>query len=181
MAAANRISASMGFHRKISVQALVWLAALMLPAQAIPAACSCGDHASQSASATAPGSAAVPSCPHCRAKNAAHACCKGKAGAGHTCCGGGANCRCCCGKGGTGCQGNECHCVHSNPRPAPESTPSPAPTNTAKSPLSTPALGNVSAVLFFTAQAAFTAAHEHPTLLVSSALDRLTALCRLVI
>ena len=182
IATTNRTSASMGFHRKISVQALVWLAALLMPAQAVPAACSCGDHASKSAPVATAGGGAAPSCPHCRAKSAAHACCKGKAAAAHPgCCGGGANCRCCCGKSGSSSQGSGCHCVHNNSAPAPDSAPSPSPTNTAKSPLATPSFGSVTTVAMFALQAAFAAADQHPTLLASSAPERLSVLCRLVI
>ncbi len=157
----------MAFHRKLSVQSLVWLAALMLPAQAFPAACTCGQ-VSKAALAPVSNKATMPSCPHCRARGA-HACCRG------------GSCCCCCGKAGSVCHGRGCHCVRSTSRPVPDSTPAPSPTSTTKSPTSAAAFGGPATADVATAQTAFTAAHQHAILFAAGVPDRLAVLCRLVI
>lgn len=130
----------MGSLNNIAAKALVWLAALLIPAETMPlAGCACGSNPGK----LAPGSTSgckqkgpAASCPHCQAKlKSESACCKarGVEAASHSaggCCG--TKATCCCSKG-TATKGLECLCSASHPVPTPAPVPNDSPSDSAKS------------------------------------------------
>lgn len=180
----------MRFCNSITAKVLVWLAAISVPAQALPAmACDCGSHSPRRAEVK-PGksgradAAPAAKCPHCSGgSRPRHSCCGGTAASSTqhgSCCGAMGSCCGCC-KGGLGSHGSPCQCSTNKSTPAPDPLPSDSRTDTTKSSLSTSSLGGMASVAILAPPAALAHADQQPTFLGSSAPERLSILCRLVI
>ena len=181
---ANRSVVPMGSPNNIAVRAVVWLAALLIPAEALPMAdCGCGGNCSKQSVATIACKPldAASGCPCCRARlRSQHACCqaRGVTAADHRagCCGGRTTC-CCCSKNAA-TKGQQCHCSQSHSVPAPVPAPGSSQPNGANSSNSSVAVAAVDLVGLPVVQSR---AAESFSLSGLTSLERLSTLCRLVI
>lgn len=181
---ATRCNRSVKFCNRITARLAVWLAGVLVPAQTMPVmACGCGNQPHrltkvQSASADA---APLATCPRFAGSSAVrHPCCARVAArsADRTCCAGKASCSCC--QGGSRSQGTSCQCSKSGSAPAPAPLSNNSRTDNTKS--SSPSLCHAPAVIAVVVAPGATAhANQHPFLFGSSAPERLSVLCRLVI
>ena len=144
----------MRFCDSITAKVFVWLAAILVPAETLPASCDCGTH-----------------CPPRAASAAQHRCC----------CRGKGKCCCCCCKGGPSSQGGPCHCAANPSAPAPDRLPGDSRTDNTKSPLSASSLGGLATVAILIPSVIAAHADQRPTILSSSVPERLSILCRRVI
>ncbi len=168
----------------LTTRIVVWLAAVLVPAGSLPAmTCSCGSHADSSQAdgcRLEPESAGPPSCCGERAKPT-HSCCQSRsAPATARCCLAGSSCSC-CGNGGTDSNGNGCQCSagHSSV-PAPDPEPRNPRTDETKPSLSAACFGNAAAATVAAAPAILRADQQSMNL-GSTAPERLSVLCRLVL
>ena len=173
----------MRFCESITAKVLVWLAAILVPVESLPVmACDCGSHSLGTSAVNAAHADAAPvaKCPHCASRERArHSCCGDAAVSSAQpccCCGGNGPCHCCCCK-----HGGQCHCAANKSAPAPDPLPSNSRTDNTKSSLATSSLGGMATVAVLVPSAALTRGDQQPTLLCSSAPERLSILCRLVV
>src|SRR3990170_6743070 len=111
----------------ITAKVLVWLAAILVPAETLPLmACDCGGHCPQSMAVTADraNAALAVGCPHCTGGwRPRHSCCGGTAASptqhGNCCDANGS----CCGRGGLGSHGSPYRCSANKSVPAPDPLP----------------------------------------------------------
>jgi hypothetical protein len=174
----------MRFSNSITAKVLVWLAAILVPAQTLPLmACDCGSHSPRSMAVKADRADAAPAakCPHCTSgSRPRHSCCGGTAassGQHGSCCG--AKGSCCC-KGGLGSHGGPCLCSVNKSAPAPDPLPSNSRTDNTKSSLGSSS-DTVATVAVVVPSVVLAQAAQQPSLLGSTSLERLSTLCRLVI
>jgi hypothetical protein len=174
----------MEFCNSITAKVLVWLAAILVPVEALPlGACDCGSPSPQSATLKSGLADAAPAakCPHCAARlRAQHSCCGGTAvsSAEHKCCCcGDGPCHCSC-KGKMGSHGSPCQCAANKSAPAPAPLPSNSRTDNTKSSLGSSSDTTVAVVI---SSVVLASAAQQPSLLACTSLERLNTLCRLVI
>jgi hypothetical protein len=173
------------FLNSITAKVIVWLAAVLVPAETLPRmVCACGNHApgpSQAAVGCA-GAGSVAACPHCNvAERSPHSCC-GSSAASHArsdCCAAQGACSCCC-TSGAHSDGTSCQCARDDSAPAPAPLPGDSRTDTTKSSVSVSSFTGPTAVVL-PVPSADARADQHPAFLGSSAPERLSVLCRLVI
>ncbi len=176
---------AMQFCNSITAKALVWLAAILLPAETLPSmACGCRCRTSPPAALKSSPADAPPAakCSHCAAgSRTRHSCCGGIAASSAqnaTCCKSKGSC-CCC-KSGQGSHGSPCQCwVSKSPAPAP--LPNHSRTQNTKSSLAASSAAGLSTAVVLVPAAAPARAEHQPALHCSSAPERLSILCRLVI
>jgi hypothetical protein len=145
----------MRFCDSITAKVLVWLAAILLPGETLPVmSCECGSHS-----------------PPRAVSSAQHRCCCGDKG----------RCCCCCCKGGADPHGGPCHCAANQSAPAPVPLPGNSRTDNTKSSQSASSLGGVATVAILVPSVIVAHANQQPTIPGSSAPERLSILCRLVI
>lgn len=168
----------------ITAKVLVWLAAISVPAETLPVmACNCGSHPPQRAEAKSSRAAETPAakCSHCAARSQPrHSCCGSTAATlvqHGSCCG--AEGSCCC-KGGLGSHGGPCQCSAKHSDPVPNPLPGDSRTDNTKPSLSPSSLAGMTTAAILPL-AVLGPADQQPTLLGSSAPERLSVLCRLVI
>jgi hypothetical protein len=162
---------------------LVWLAALLVPVETLPVmACDCGGHSSQSTGLFPSRTDARPTakCPRCAARSQGrHSCCGGKATTSNqqgSCCK--ARGSCCCCKSGNG--GGQCMCSANKSAPVPDPLQNNSRTNNTKTSLSA-STDLVIAVPVVVPPLLIARAACQPSFFASTSLERLSALCRLVI
>jgi hypothetical protein len=165
----------------ITAKVLVWLAAILVPADALPLmACGCGSHAPGSACRADARPAAK--CPHCNSTSRPQKSCCGSTAVASTeqgsCCG--AKGSCCCCKGTLGSEGSLCLCAVKKSAPASAPLPGNSRTDNTKS-VSTCSFGGLAAAMVLVRPTTPARADQQATLLCSSAPERLSILCRLVI
>lgn len=177
-------STQMGLCQNITAKALVWLAAILVPVDALPlVACDCGNGSPQSAALKSARTDASPAtkCPHCAARSRAeHSCCgTAEYSAQHKCCCcGNGPCHCCC-KGKMGSHGGPCQCAANKPAQEPASLPSNSRTENTKSSLGSSSDTVVTVVAVPSVVLALAA--QQPSRSASTSLERLSTLCRLVV
>ena len=166
----------MAFCRTITAKLLVWLAAILVPAGAMPLkACNCGNSASGAAKCGA--SASKCRCSSGRAKNG-RACCSRSIANRKGCCAQKSTCGCCKDKSGSH---GPCLCSLDKDAPAPAPAPNSSETETAKS-LFVSACGMSTTLIPVVVPSQNLArAVLQPVFAGLTTLDRLGALCRLVI
>jgi hypothetical protein len=174
----------MRFYNRMTAKVLVWLAAILVPAESLPLmACGCGSQSPRRAAVKPARADATPAakCPHCTGgSQPRHSCCGATAASSPqrgSCCG--ANGSCCC-KGGLGSQGGLCQCSANKSAPAPDPLPNDSRTDNTKSSLGSSS-DTVAAVAVVVQSAVLAQAAQQPSLLGSTSLERLSTLCRLVI
>jgi hypothetical protein len=154
------IDGSMVLRKNIAVRALVWLIALLVPAEAMPMpGCGCGGKPSQQ----------LPVSRKCCGKSAKGCCCSAKAKAAGNCC--------CCRKGARNSAGN-CQCAKNDSAPVQAPGQSQSPTDSVKLLAST--------AMPWAVDLPVPAAVRPPTIGQPSfadqtSLERLSSLCRLVV
>jgi len=168
----------------ITVKVLVWLSAMLVPVETLPSpACNCGGCVLCSA---APGSGrADPTlaaeCPHCtRASQPRHSCCGSTSGSSAPPESRRGNAGSCCGKGTSGAPGGPCRCSKSEPSPAPDPLPRDSRTHDTKS-LTSAGCGDSATVAILGPLPATACADRRSIRSGSSAPERLSVLCRLLI
>ncbi len=167
--------------QSITAKVFVWLAAILVPVEALPVmACDCGSQ-SVSTKAKSTQAAHAAKCPHCAAgSRPRRSCCGGTAtssGPKGSCCGSKGSC-CCC-KGGSGSHGGPCQCSVNKSPPAPDPLPTDSRTNNTKTSLDSASDTVVTVVVvapMLLAQAA-----QQSSRSASTSLERLSTLCRLVV
>lgn len=174
------------FCNSITAKVLVWLAGVLVPAQTMPLmACACGSQSQGSAKLESgrADAASAATCPHCTGRSPVRrSCCASAAArsARHgTCCAAKGSCSCCC-QGGANSQGSSCQCSKGGSTPARDPLSNDSRTENTKS-FSASSVYGPTSVAIVVAPAALARAHQPPTLLGSSAPERLSLLCRLVI
>ena len=176
------------FLNSISAKVVVWLAAVLVPAETLPLmACDCGSH-SPRPTQTGLGctaAASVTACQHCNVgSRARHSCCGSAAASSASpgsCCAAKGSCSC-CSKDGARSPGGPCQCSANDSAPAPAAPlPGDSRTDNTKSSVSTSSFGGLTAVVILVPSAAAARADQQPTLLGSTVPERLSVLCRLVI
>lgn len=181
-----RIQANvMPFCNSITAKVLVWLAAILVPVETLPAmGCDCGSHSPGSAVAKSVRADAAPAarCPHCTSRSRpGHSCCGTAASSAQhgRCCGGSGSCCCCC-KGGPGSHGGPCQCAANKSAPAPDPLPDNSRTENTKSSLGSSS-DTVTTIAVLVSSLVLAQAAQQPSLLACTSLERLSTLCRLVI
>ena len=177
----------MQFHKTIAARVLVWLAAALVPVEAMPlTVCNCGSHSGQPTEARVDGSPAkpVPACPNCVGESRTKPSCCGKSAEDSSkrgCCGRTkASGTCCC--GGQCSQGVSCHCSANHAVPASSPNPNESPADGFKVSLSTSPFASVTTAAVVIPPSVYASLRERPTsFLGSTAPERLSVLCRLVI
>ena len=179
----------MRFCNRITVKALVWLAAILVPVETLPAmACDCGSRSPRSVASKSGRANVAPAAKSPRGparSQPRHSCCGSAAespalqgsccGAkGSSCC-----CRCCC-TGGPRSQGGLCQCSAHKSVPAPDPLPGSSRTENTKSSLC-PSSGTMATVAVVVPSPVVAQAAQQPSVLGATSLERLTTLCRLVI
>ena len=175
----------MRFCNTITAKILVWLAAILVPAEALPMmACDCGNHSPQPAALKSGRADAAPAakCAHCATRLRTQPSCGGTAvsSAQHKCCCGDGPCHCCCSNGGLGSHGGPCRCAANKSVPAPDPLPSNSRTDNTKSSLGSSS-GIVATVAVLVSSRVLAHSAQQPCLLACTSLERLSALCRLII
>ena len=176
----------MRFCNSITAKVLVWLASVLVPAQTMPLmACACGNQPQGPAKVESGRVDAVSAatCPHCTGTSPVRRSCCDSATARSachgTCCAAKGSCSCCC-QGGARPEGSSCQCSKSGSTPAPDPLSNDSRTDNTKS-SSASSVHGPATVAVVVAPAALAHSHQQPTLLGSSAPERLSLLCRLVI
>ena len=174
------------FCNSITAKVLVWLAGVLVPAQTMPLmACACGSQSQGSAKLESGrvDAASAATCPHCTGRSPVRRSCCASAtarSARHgTSCGAKGSCSC-GGQDGARSPGGSCQCSKSRSAPAPVPASNGSRTDNTKSSSASSVYGPTT-VAIVAAPAALAHAHQQPTLLGSSAPERLSLLCRLVI
>jgi len=169
----------------ITVKILVWLAAILVPVQALPGTgCDCGSRSPQSTAVKPDRADAAPAakCPHCTSGRApARSCCGVKAASPArqgSCCGAKESSRGCC-QGGRGSPGTPCLCSGSQSAPASVPVSSHSRTDNTKTPLG--CSPDAVTTVIVAPPAVLAHAAQRPSLVGSTSLERLTTLCRLVL
>lgn len=177
----------MQFHKTIAARVLVWLAAVLVPVEAMPlTACNCGSHSAPSTEVHVGCSvaASVPVCPNCVGESRNEPSCCGRSADDSSrrgCCGRTkASGSCCC--EGQCSQGVSCHCSANHAAPASNPIPNESPADGSKSSLSTSPFASVTSAAVVVPPRVLAGRREGPaSFLGSTAPERLNVLCRLVI
>lgn len=175
----------MQFCNGTIAKVLVWLAAILVPAEALPSmACDCGSRSSQLAEAKSgqANTSHAAKCPHCTSRlSRQRSCCREGGFATHgSCCGAKSACSCC--KGGQGSHAGMCQCAASKSTPV--SVPVPGNSRTdenAKSSAAATCLGGLTTFAALAPPAASAGAEHQPAQHCLRVCERLSILCRLVI
>jgi hypothetical protein len=175
----------MRLFNTITAKIFVWLAAVLVPAETLPVvACNCGNHTPREMGVRSARAEAAPAakCPHCTSKTRPQHSSGGAVAASSaqrgSCCG--AKGSCCC-KGGLGSHGGPCQCAQKKSAPAPDPLPSDSRTNNTKSSVTASACGGMAVVAVLVPTAIAAHAEQQSAFHGSSAPERLSILCRLVL
>ena len=175
----------MRLYNSITAKVLVCLAGALFPVETVPAmACNCGGRPGglTGADHDVAEAATVPGC-HVGRLRTPHSCCDSPAiglALRGSCCG--ADCSCsCCRNGGARSQGSSCQCVHNGSPSAPDPLPSDSRTDSTKRLLTSAPCRGLTAVVNIVPRVVLARADQRSASFGSSAPERLSVLCRLVI
>jgi hypothetical protein len=169
---------------------IIWLAAVLLPAETMPLmACTCGSHSQRAVQAGAGSTAGAPvaACSRCTSgSRPQNACCGAKTKVSEHpegCCGAKTptaptTCRC---QGAAGSHGSVCQCSAKSTAPAPAPMPGNSRPDSTKSSMGASTCCGLTAVVAIVPSASQLSADQSPAILTARQLDRLSVLCRLMI
>jgi len=176
----------MHFSDSITARIFVWLAAVFVPVDALPLlACDCGSHSPQTGTLKSGLADASPAakCPHCAVRSQPARSCCGAAAASS------AQHRCCCcgsgpchgsGKGKVGSHGEPCRCAANKSGPDPAPLPGNSRPESTKGPLGS-SLNSVTTVAVLVPSMVPARVARQPSHVACTSLERLSALCRLIV